>query len=468
MDGKRVIIIATWVLIVLSSLGFERIHEDEAVFMGESKRVSTSGPFTHGALVSITQVFGAAATRPLDIFYASSIMVFIPQVLGAAATAIYDSLLSARVASALAVLMTAIFIYGIGKDDTGFIGSMLYLTSFYTVRFGLRFYLDPYGGLFAVAAVYLMYQGRGISVGIASAAALFSRQLAAPLFPVFAFLTYRRKLGLMRFVFGAFLVAAIPLLWLFFSGVTQQERMINPSEFSSITYHGASLLPSIARGWLQYALISPLITLGLILSKGARSRIEFYPILASFVSTSLAPGFVINGAATQYPYILNTLACVPSGFGLVKAYCVLKRNRKVIVRTVVVVLTLQFLAQSYFATTLSVDGTIGLQDYGYWHDQELLSYLRRNYDGGKIYSSTSIVSLEESFSEKWRWIQRDINQALEDDPPWLVTYLSYVVIGPAPPNVTVTAFGPYVVIHNPGSSLSSFIRPSNVSKWILG
>ena len=441
-DRKRLIVFVTWLVIALGSVPFERINDDEVIYFLEARHILSVGPITHEKLV------------------------FVPQILGALATGIYNSLLAARSVSALVVLATALLIYEIKKDDSTFISSMLYLTSFYTIRFGLRFFLDPYGGLFTMFAIYFLYKGKAKYVGAFSALAAFSRQMAAPLFPIFALLSWRKKLGVWKFAIGFSVVVVIGLVWIYLAGHAVLSAVgTNASEVFSASQLGIGSVFAIVKGWVQYVLISPLVVLGLVFCNLGWKRLEFYPMTFSFLIMSFVPGFVLNGAATEYPYIFNTIACLTSGFGLAHLYERVRPKSKAIVKVAVLVLVAQFAAQSYLATALTVNHTIGVQDYGYWYDQELLSYMNKHYDGGLIYSSTLDVLMDKTIASNVIWVPENITTAVVNNPQWLITYRSYLILKSVPANVTVDTIGPYIVIDRGQVPLSSILRLSNATQF---
>lgn len=441
-DRKRVIVLLTWLVITVSSVPFERINDDEVIYFLEARQIITVGPFAHGDLI------------------------FVPQILGGIASGIYNSLLAARAVSAIIVLATAILIYNIKKDDATFISSMLYLTSFYTIRFGMRFYLDPYGGLFTIAAIYFLYKEKSHFVGVYSGLAVFSREMAAPLFPIFAILVYRKKMGLKKFLLGFTAIVIIGTFWIYFANKgIQSATLASSTQAPSLSFLRLISLDSVAKGWLQYFLISPLVVVGLLFARGSRGKPEFYPLVFSFLILSLVPGFWVNGAATEYPYIFNTISCLIAGVGLKTMYDKFRPKSKAIIKVAVALLIVQFAMQSYLATALTVNHTIGLQDYGYWYDQELLSYMDKHYDSGKIYSSILDGLLDPRLATNLVWDPQNMTRAMIANPPWLITYSSYVIILHIPTNTTVAFIGPYVVVHSRGIPLSSFVQLSNSTQF---
>ncbi len=440
-DRKLVILFLTWLLIAVSSVSFERLHDDEVQYFEEARQILNFGPVIHG--------------------YA----VFVPQILGAIASLIYNTILSARTVSALMVLGTAIAIYKIGKENPGFIGSMLYLTSFYTIRFGLRFYLDPFGGFFTTLTIYAIYRGWSKSTGALSILGAFSRQLILPLVPVYAWLLYRKKKSVNGFLLGAVLISLLVVLWIFFASTLQSVIVGSSSEAAVISYLAISSIASIPKSWIEFLAISPLVLIGFIFAEHKRERIEFYPLVLSFVILSVTPGFIINGGATQYPYIFNTLACLPAGAGLTRLYAKVRQYDRNVTSVLVGILIVQLGVQSYSATALSPNHVVGIQDYGYNYDEELISYLNAHYSGGLIYGSNRDGMLVPALSANWVWIPQSVARALVANPPWLVTYTSYVVIKYVPVNVTVKTVGPYIVIHDSTVPLSSFIEASNSTGW---
>lgn len=443
IEKRRLLLTVTWILISASSFLFERIQDDEVTYFVEAKGILTAG-----------------ATIP-------SHFVIVPLIFSAFASDLYNSILAARLVTTIVVLATSLLIYETTRDDSSFIASMLYLTSFYTIRFGLRFYLDPYGGFFAVAAIYFMYKQKGRFVGASAILAAFSRELAAPLAIVFAALSYYKRLGLGSYLIGALVVAIPGLALIYFVTGIQSAVVGSASVVASISLFDASFLSSAVVSWLQYTLLSPLIVVGLVFAKEKASRLEFYPMVSSILILSLTPGFIGNGAATEYPYIFNTIACVVAGTGLAALASRLNIQTTSLAKVLVGLLLLEVAGQSYVATALSPNHTVGIQDYGFWYDQELLSYLDQNYNGGKIYAANLDGLLDSRLATNWVWTPQTILPALKDNPHWLVTFSSYVKMGLVPESVTVKTVGPFLIVHQVNASLSSFITATNVSRWTL-
>lgn len=320
--------------------------------------------------------------------------------------------------------------------------------------------------MFTIAAIYFLYKEKSHFVGVYSALAVFGREMAAPLFPIFAILVYRKKMGLKKFLLGFLPVAVMGVLWIYLAAKGIRTAVAGTaSELTSVSTLGFNPTYSIAKGWLQYILISPVVFVGMLFARGGIGKSEFYPMVFSFLILSFVPGFVVNGAATEYPYIFNMIACLIAGVGLKTAYDKLRPKSKAIIKVAVALLIVQFAVQSYLATALTVNHTIGLQDYGYWYDQELLSYMNKHYDGGKIYSSILDGLLDPRLSANLVWDAQNMTPALIANPPWLITYSSYVIILQIPTNATVAFIGPYVVVHSEETPLSSFVELSNSTQF---
>lgn len=425
------------------SVPLSRIHDDEVIYFVQSGLILHGNLFAHGYLV------------------------FLPQLLGTTFVAAFNSIAGVRILSSVAVLLTSLFIYFTRSDRPSFASSMLFLFSFYTLRFGFRFYLDPFGALFVILAIYFLYKQNGFGSGMSSAAAVFSRQLAAPLVVVFGIVAYRKKIGVVKFVIGAFIVLMIGALFVFFG-----QGFVNALSFyagvtSSITVSEVNGLSSLLGSWVEFIFLSPLLLLGILFSGKIRERPEFYPIVFSAIILTFTPGFLVDGGATQYPYIFNAVACLPAGSGLCNIYDRLSLGASKFTAVILAVLIATFLAQSYLATALSPNGVIGVQDFGYWNDMALLSYLNAHYDGGKIYGSNLDGLLSQKLSGNWVWTPQNIEPALRDNPPWLVTFRNYVRINSIPSSAEVKEIGPFVVINSAVVPLSSFVSATNVSTWRL-
>jgi hypothetical protein len=443
IDKAKVLILSTWALFAISSIPFDRIQDDEVIYFVEATRILTAGPtvFNH--------------------------LIVVPLVLGAVAASAWASILAVRIVSSLAVLLTAVLIAKVSDDDSSMVASMLYLTSFYTVRFGFRFYLDPFGGLFSVAAIYFLYKNRSKLVGASATLAALSREMAAPLLLAFALLTYVRRLGLGKYLLGALVIGIPSLIWIYLAVGIQTAVTANIAGFVSDSSFGFNSIGLTGIAWVEYVLLSPLVVAGVIVAGGIRARAEFYPGVFSVVVLSLTPGFIVNGAASEYPYILNSIFCVIAGVGLVRIARKLNLGRRMRIGGIMSILIIQFVAQSYAATSLSPNGVVGTEDFGFWNDQLLLTYLDNNYHGGFIYSATQDGLLDQKLAANWVWTPQTIQPALRANPPWVVTFSSYVKLGPIPSGVTVETIGPFIVVHQNGVPLSSFMTPTNRSNWTI-
>jgi hypothetical protein len=432
-----------WGIIAASSVAFERIHDDEVIYYTQSESMLHGTLVAHGALV------------------------FVPQLLGAFFVSISGSIITARILSSLAVLATSILLYEMKRYRGSFVAAMLYLLSFYTIRFGFRFYLDPVGGFFVVAAIYLLYRGKGLGTGISSVLAAFSRQLAAPLVLAFGLALYKKRNALRNFILGVTVAALSGAMFISIASGISNSVAFNASAVTSIPRFDVSLFSSLPESWLEFFLLSPLVLVGMVFSSRMKGRPEFFPLVFSAAILSLTPGFLFNGAATEYPYIFNTVACVPAGQGLCNLYSRLNLDQTKFTAVALSVLIAFFAAQSYLATVMSPNGTIGVQDFGYWNDVALISYLNSHYSGGKIYGSNLDGLLSQNLSSNWVWMSQSIEPALKDDPAWVVTFSSYVKFSSIPHGVSVAYIGPFVVVNTNGVPLSSFASATNVSSWRL-
>jgi hypothetical protein len=443
LNTSMLIIIAVWFLMAVISVPFGRIHDDEVIYYTQSQSILHGTPVAHDALV------------------------FIPQLLGAIFVSISSSIIAVRILSSLAVLATSLLLYAVKRDRSSFAAAVLYLFSFYTVRFGFRFYLDPVGGLFVVAAIYFLYRGKGLGTGISSVLAAFSRQLAAPLVLAFGLAFYKKRSALRNFILGVTVAALSGATFISITSGIGNSVAFNASAVTSIPKFDVSLFSSLPESWLEFFLLSPLVLAGMVFSSRMKGRPEFFPLVFSAAILSLTPGFLFNGAATEYPYIFNTVACIPAGQGLCNLYSRLNLDQTKFTAIALSVLIAFFAAQSYLATAMSPNGTIGVQDFGYCNDMALISYLNSHYSGGKIYGSNLDGLLSQKLSSNWVWMSQSIEPALKDDPAWVVTFSSYVKFSSIPHDVIVVNIGPFVVVNTKGVPFSSFALTTNVSSWRL-
>ena len=350
-------------------------------------------------------------------------------------------------------------------NKESFATAMLFLTSFNTIRYGFRFFLDPFGALFIIVSIYFVSRSKGCSSGLSCILSALSTVYAIAIIPGIMAAVRVKGTPWMRFIGGVAIAAAFGLIWILLSsGFVIQETLfsVNALVASSSSWGFANSGLGLLKSWIQFILVSPLAFVGLWFAVRRRDRLVFYPMVLSFVSLSLIPGFLHYGGATEYPYISNALVCMAAGSGLETLYHKIRPHSKSFVKVMVVVLIIQFTAQSYFATSLNVNHEVGVEDYGYWYDQGLLSYMNTHYTGGRIYSSISVGLLDQRLASNWTMIE-GIRPAITDNPQWLITYASYATIERIPQNTTVVEIGPYLIVHRTQTPLASFLLESNPS-----
>ncbi|NYZ79018.1 hypothetical protein H0N99_02620, partial [Candidatus Micrarchaeota archaeon] len=188
-------------------------------------------------------------------------------------------------------------------------------------------------------------------------------------------------------------------------------------------------------------------------------------ILPQFLIISLIQGFIYNGALTQYSMGLQASMALLAGPGIVWIWKKYFQKYPLNI-SLFSVLILQFLLFSYLATILSLRGAIGVHDFGYWYDGEVIALLNQKA------SNETIAGLHGAFikdAKEWVWYERDVDKVLEMEPDW------YIIVEPKlidfktkPENikeVEVYKIGPYIVLHShPRGHLHELIEPNKEFK----
>jgi len=397
----------------------------------------------------------------------------VPFLLWAPALLIKDDILSMRLITALAALLTAIFIYFIAlklfDPLSALTSSLLYLFLFHVLRFGTRAMLDPFGAFFGILSLCFLVYGRPTLSGISFSLAAYSYQFWIPMFPLYLIQTYKQGISLKRFLSASLLTALIlQALILAQHGLKilgSFTEVGGPSYvLSTPTWLNSSSLMGIAQGWLEFSVFAFLSLLGLALSFRLNPAKWLFAFAAlQFLFISLYPGFAFYGGASHYPYGLCPFLALIGGYGLPKAWKALnkKEKDKVYFIILLVVLLVQLMLFNLLATTLSLRAK-GIYDMGYEYDVKAIEVLRKMDNGGLIIGQTTHGLLIDK--NRFKWLG-----SLELNPQIFMAYKVDVTFKkPLPETLRVVEVGPYVIISaSKGERLSDYVNFSPKQLWVF-
>jgi len=449
---KKTIIIFGIFLLFLP-IFFERIYDDEAIYWSKSKSIIETG---------LSEVF-KIGRMPLAILIASPFLI------------INDGIFVPRFIAVLFAIANAIIIFEIVKihsdEQAAFISAMLFIFSFQTIRFGTRFYLDIFGVFFFLLSVYLIKKNKLNLAGFSFALAMLSRETWFGLYPFMIIYIWKTRKTVNSFI----LPSIIPLL-IFFVPMYLTSGLDNylghsgfAQNLSDLSKNVYTLPMYLAQSWVEFLIIQIMTIIGFISSLRYKRDDFLILILPQFLLVSLIGEFVYNGALTQYPMGLQASMALLAGPGILKIWRKYFKNYA-LQPLLILILIIQFLLFSYLATVLSLRGAIGVHDFGYWYDQEVITLLNQKA------KNQTIVGLHGAFikdAKNWIWGERNVDKILEIEPDW------YVIVEPQlirfktePQNikeVELYRIGPYIILHsNPRGHLHELIESNKEFKmWML-
>jgi Gpi18-like mannosyltransferase len=452
LSYKKTIIIFG-VLLLFLPIFFERIYDDEAIYWSKSKSIIERG---------LSEVF-KISRMSLAILIASPFLL------------ISDSIFIPRFISALFAIASAIIIFEIVKiysdERAAFISSILFIFSFQTLRFGTRFYLDIYGVFFFLLSIYLIKKDRVSLAGFSFALAMLSREIWFGLYPFMIIYVWKNRKTVKSFV----LLSIIPLL-IFFMLVHLTTGLGNYLGHSGFAQNVSDLSKSVykapvylVQSWVEFLIIQIVTIMGFISLVRYKQDDLLILILPQFLLISLIGGFLYDGAFTQYVMGLQASMTLLAGPGILKIW------RKYFTRytlqpSLILILILQFLLFSYLATALSLRGAIGVHDFGYWYDEQVINLLNEKA------KNETIVGLHGAFikdAKEWVWGERNVERIVEIEPDWYIIVEPQIIIFKTEPQnvkeVELYQIGPYIVLHShPAGHLHELIEPNKeFKKWML-
>lgn len=459
------IILLFGVTLLLLPIPYERLHDDEIIYWEIAKNTAQGTLFK---------------TSTFDMPFIGHFPL--PFIINALFLFFNEHIFVSRIVSSLFSLGTAVLIFYIARmlygENPALAGSLLFLFSFHTLRFGTRFYLDIYGTFFFVLAVYFLLRERVALSEFAYALAILGREMWLGMLPFILFFAWRKKYSLRRFTlfmalpfvpFFAYVVAGPGLKYLFsvFSVVGILKYYVQNLNVDFIF--------KLLRSWSEFAVVQAIVLAGFLYAakEDRKNRELLILILPQFVLVSLIAGFLINGALTQYPLGLQASLSIFAGAGLAMLWDKyakprLKMGRDLFLPVLFAVLAAQLLVFNYLATALSASGAVGVYDLGYKYDAEVIDLLNEKAKGEVI------VGMHGAFvkdAAKWEWVERNVSRALEIELDWFVTYSNLVKFkqgAESVKEVEVYRIGPYVALHShPRGYMKEVVEPAQYRKWKL-
>lgn len=462
MKRPLLLLIAAGLVFVTLPAFFERLHSDEVIYWEVARNISLGlGPVSE---TSGNSVF--SWHMPLAFYIVAPFLK------------VSSHLFTARVVSSFFTIGSSVLIFLIcrKKAATGeaLISALLFICSFQVLRFGGRYYLDQYGVFFFLSAIYLIHEERFLASGFFAVSALLAREYWAGVYPfLILYLYLRDKKALPRFVLGALLLTIVVLAYAVVTGHSYGAwRYLSAgSVLDNIraTGSGGVLYPLI-RGWLEFSMLNILILAGAT----AAFRLDrgLFLLAAPQVAViSLIHGFIVDGGVTQYPMSLVATLSVYSGPGLKTLFDrlgVALRGRFRFTGVMLAVIASQFLFFNAFATVVSFHKNFGVYGFGYGDDSRVISILNKEAGGEYIHG---IWGAFVEGRKKWDWTDYLVQEAIEKDPDWLITFDNYVEIKETRPpgdGLTVYRVGPYVMIHSVHAApMAGSVRSRVFPKWKL-
>lgn len=370
------------VLLLFLPLFFERIYDDEAIYWRISKSIDEIG-FSEVARIS---------NMPFAILIVSPFL------------SISDSIFIPRIISVIFALASAVLIFEIVRlysdEKAAFISAMLFIFSFQTIRFATRFYLDIYGVFFFLLFIYLIKRNKLNLAGLSFALAMLSRELWFPLYPFVIIYLWRVKKSIKQFVVSS--IIPLLLFGIFVYLTSGFGTYLNNSRFSQLSSLPSNLyqIPIyLIQSWAEFLVIQIITVVGFVSYILDKRDDLLILILPQFLILSLVQGFIYNGALTQYPMGLQASLALLAGPGILKIWK--KYLKKYSLQQLLIsILIIEFLLFSYLATVLSLRGAIGVNDFGYWYDQEVITLLNQKA------KNETIVGFHGAFikdAKEWVW-----------------------------------------------------------------
>lgn len=443
---------------------FQRLHSDEVIFWEVAKNI-------------------AAGAGPLSETHEGTFFILhmpLPFLINALFLKISPHIFMARAVASLFTTGCAVLIYMAASKRSGrgesLMGALFFLFSFQMLRYGGRFYLDQFGAVFFVASIYLIFLRRHAAAGFFALLAMLSREYWVAVYPFLAVYVMRQgdgPKGALRFVLpgAAAVVLFVPIVMSTGIGADVVGQMyrsaIAKNILASLTGHSAGeVVAKLGRAWAEFLILNLILAAGVAVAAW-KDRSLLLLIVPQIILTSLAHGFMVDGGVTQYPIGLLATVSIFSGTGIKRLSGVLIPDGRFVKAGLAVVFS-QFVALNILATAVSLHGNVSIYGLGYSDDRKVIEILRREARGEYIHGIWGAF-VEDRM--RWDWTDYLIQDAIDKDPDWLITYENYVDVNPEKKleNIcNIYKIGPYVMIHSlHGAPIGEVVRQKGFNRWAL-
>lgn len=458
------LIAALGLIFITLPVFFQRLHSDEVIFWEVAKNIAAgAGPLseTHEGTFFILHM-------PLPFLINAFFLMISPHIF------------TARVVASLFTVGCAILIYmaaskRLGRDES-IIGALFFLFSFQMLRYGGRFYLDQYGAMFFISSIYFILLRRHATAGLFALLAILSREYWAAVYPFMLVYAMRQGggwSGATRFVVPVAAAGTLFALIAISTGIgadvagQMYRSAVAKNITASLTAHPVGEAATrLGRAWAELLILNCIMAAGAVIAAG-KDRSILILIVPQIALTSLAHGFMVDGGVTQYPIGLLATISVFSGTGIKRLFGLFLDQGRFL-RAGLALVFLQFIAFNIFATAVSLHGNVSIYGLGYSDDRKVIDILRRESHGEYIHGIWGAFVEDR---ERWDWTDYLIQDAIEKDPDWLVTYENYVEINAQEDlelACNIYKIGPYIMIQSLHAiPLAEFVRQKGFKRWAL-
>ena len=448
-----------WLVFILVPSFHARIHSDEVLYWYHVREFALRGV-------------------PLD-------RVPLTHMLAAPGFYLSDHLFTTRVFNAIMVLLTMLSIMKFNMEEFGeahgFLGPILFLSSYSTLRWGVRFNLESTATLLFVLGI-LSYRGKKVlSASFLFTASALCRETFIP--PLFVFFILTRRDKKIAPIIMTSLITMCSIITFYniqcsdihhtaesakSAGITPYTTLVsNIYSVTDFLFLKSNLL-KLLHSSIEYLFSSPLLFLGFLVLYSEKHTYRRICLLIGtlIVSIMLTPGFINNGPFERYTLGPNALLCLlaPTGLEIYWTKMINKKRRSFFFVCVGISIGL-IIIFNIGTALLSHIGATSVYDFGYQYDHEIISLLNKEATGEVLYGPHSPMI---ETARDWFWPDRDIGWAIEQEPDWLITYTKWIEItNPDVDNVTIYRRGLYSIIHShpPGIMHKAITAVNNKPFW---
>ena len=214
LNFMQKILILLCIVLILAPIPFLKIHDDEVIYWSIAKSYSELKPKFFGRML-------------------------LPMLIVAPFLRINENFLVPRFIAGIFTLLSAYLIcriislrYGEGCIE----GALIFLFSFYALRFGNRFYLDIFGTFFFLLAIYFIEKNEMEKAGVSSVLAILGRDLWIPIYPFFYIYLRREGKDIKKFALTSLILILPTITIVYLMGLERYALL----RFLKISYYNIS------------------------------------------------------------------------------------------------------------------------------------------------------------------------------------------------------------------------------------